>query len=184
MLAGMNLYDALNHAMTGLATGGFSTHSQSFAYYNSVFIEAAAIIVMILGALNFADHYDLVRGRPRRILRNPETTAFFLVSSLAVLLSMLVYATSKGMPSATDVRGIVFQVVSSISGTGFQTMDLSKAPQGFLLLLSFTNILGGSILSTTGGIKLFRLIVLAKSVTWNIETLLSSSASRRYLRPL
>lgn len=176
MLAGMNFYDALNHAMTGIATGGFSTHSQSFAYYNNVFIEASAIIVMILGALNFADHYDLVRGRPRRILRNPETAAFFLISSLAILLSMLIYAASKGLVSPVDVRGIVFQVISSISGTGFQTIDLSRAPQGFLLLLSFTNILGGSILSTTGGIKLFRLIVLTKSVTWNIETLLSSSA--------
>ena len=173
MLGGQNLFDALNHAMTGIATGGFSTHSASFAYYNSVWVEAAAIVIMVLGALNFADHYALLSGNPGRMLRNPETKTFAAAVTASILAGLLLFYASGTRVDQAVVRGVVFQVVSSASGTGFQTMDFSKTPESFKFLLSFTNIMGGSILSTTGGIKVYRLAVMVKSIGWSIQSTLS-----------
>ncbi len=173
MLGGQNLFDAINHAMTGIATGGFSTHSQSFAYYGSVWVEAAAIVVMVLGALNFADHYALLRGNPSRLLRSAETKTFTVAVVAAIAGGLALFYSSRGALDQLTLRQVVFQVVSSASGTGFQTMDLASAPDSFKFLLSFTNIMGGSILSTTGGIKVYRLAVMAKSIGWSISSTLS-----------
>ena len=165
-LAGMTPSDALYHTMTGLATGGFSTHSSSIGYYNSVIVEAAVIVVMILGASNFADLYALLRGIPRRFSREIET--MIALMAFNSLLGFLLLARA-GWEPISPLRNAVFHVISGMSGTGFGIADLSKAPTAFKLLLTVAMITGGSAFSTTGGIKMYRVMIILKSIVWSIR---------------
>ncbi len=179
IVAGMSPYDAINHAMTGIATGGFSTRNASFASYNSYIIELAGVVVMTLGALNFADHYNLLiyllagRGEPLRLLRNPEHHVYALLVGFWVLtLTMLM--SLNGYPCFIAFRYAIFQFVSALSGTGFQTMNLHTAPSYFKLVLTAACLTGGAILSTTGGIKLYRLLILFKTFKWTTASTVSA----------
>ena len=165
-VAGMGPGDALYHTMTGLATGGFSTHSASIGYYGSVVVEAAVIVVMVLGASNFADLYALLRGIPRRFSREIET-----MLALMVFNSLLGYVLLRaaGWDPISPLRNSVFHVISGMSGTGFGITDLSEAPSSFKLLLTVAMITGGSAFSTTGGIKMYRVMIILKSVAWSIR---------------
>jgi len=165
-LSGMPLFDSVNHAMTGLATGGFSVKNKSFAAYNSVPIEIAAILVMSFGAANFADHYRILRGRLNAIKESMELRAYLTVIGISSLLVIIVLVENKWLIDEAT-RKTVFQVVSAVSGTGFQTMDLSRAPEDSKFILSIIMLIGGSVLSTTGGFKLYRLLVLTSIVKWS-----------------
>ncbi len=165
LIAGMPLYDAINHAMTGIATGGFSVRPESIAYYGSVLIELAAITIMLLGALNFSDHYAWLRGESLRIVRNPETHILIVIIAL-LSYSATTILVSKGWPLPEALRLSLFQFISAVTGTGFQTMDIASAPDAYKLMLTAACLLGGSILSTTGGIKMFRLLIVLSSLKW------------------
>jgi len=162
---GMTPSDALYHTMTGLATGGFSTHSDSIGYYGSVVVEAAVVLLMIIGASNFADLYALLRGVPRRFSREIET----MIALMAVnsLLGYLLLRATAWEP-LSPLRNSAFHVISAMSGTGFGIYDLSGAPSQFKLLLTAAMITGGSAFSTTGGIKMYRVMIILKSVVWSI----------------
>ncbi len=165
---GMGVFEAVNHAMTGIATGGFSVYNNSFAHYNNIYIEAAAVIVMVLGALNFADQYALLKTGSKRLFRNPETRAITAVIAFTTLSGTLILV-SHGWGFFHALRLSLFQFVSAVTGTGFQTMDLSTAPDSYKLLLTVACLLGGSIISTTGGIKMFRFVILVSSFKWIYE---------------
>ncbi len=168
-LAGMTPADALYHSMTGIATGGFSTHTTSIGYYNSVAVESVAIIVMLLGAMNFADLYALLWGVPRRYSGEiPSLLASTAIASLAGI-AMLYHL---GWAPKGPVRDSVFHVVSAITGTGFGIDDLSRAPDDFKALLVPVMLLGGSIFSTSSGLKQYRLMIIVKSIGWNISEVL------------
>jgi len=164
--AGMGASDALYHTMTGLATGGFSTHSSSIGFYRSVAVEAAVIVVMVIGASNFADLYALLRGAPRRFSREIET--MIALMALNSLLGYLLLRAS-GWNPVGPLRNAVFHIVSAMSGTGFGIVDLSEAPSSFKLLLTAAMITGGSAFSTTGGIKMYKVMIILKSVLWSIQ---------------
>lgn len=164
-LAGMTPMDAVYHSMTGIATGGFSTHSESIAFYNSVLVEAAAIVVMALGAANFADLYAVVKGIPRRFSREIESFIAVAASSIALGTLMLYVA---GWSPYHPLREAAFDVVTALSGTGFGISDLSKAPDVWKAFLVPLMLIGGSAFSTTGGIKQYRLMVLAKNIVWTV----------------
>ena len=164
--AGMSLGDALYHTMTGLATGGFSTHSNSIGYYNSVRVEFATMIVMFLGASNFADLYALLRGAPRRYSREIEGLLALMLFNTAV--GALILAAT-GWGPYHPLREAAFDVVSGESGTGFGISDLSTAPDPYKILLVIAMITGGSAFSTTGGIKVYRTIIILKSVVWSVK---------------
>ncbi|ALL00234.1 Trk-type K+ transport system, membrane component [Pyrodictium delaneyi] len=164
-IAGMTPADAVYHSMTGIATGGFSTHSESVGFYNSVIVEAAAIIVMALGAANFADLYALVKGIPRRFSR--EIESFIAVALLSIFVgTAILYIT--GWTLYHPLREAAFDVVTALSGTGFGISDLSKAPEAWKAFLVPLMLIGGSAFSTTGGIKQYRLMVLAKNIVWMV----------------
>ena len=83
VLGGMDLFDSLCHTFGTLATGGFSTKNASIGYYHSVYIQAVVTIFMLLGGINFALHFQLLRGRPLALWRDPDSgfMGFFLILS-------------------------------------------------------------------------------------------------------
>lgn len=165
---GMPLWDSINHCMTGLATGGFSVTDQSIATYNSPSIEYALLPIMTAGALSFVVHYQILRVKRRVFFTDPQNRAYFLI--VAVAVTYLTFMNLKDYVTIpTSFRYAIFQFISALTCTGFQTADLYSWSEASKLTLSLAMIIGGAAGSTAGGIKLIRLILLYKGVIWKFR---------------
>jgi len=174
-LAGMNMFDAVTHAMTTLATGGYSTRTASIGAFDSVAIEWIVILGMIAGSLPFAHYLAVTRGGWRSLINDPQVRLFLvLVTGLIILLSW--YLTHSGQAFGNAFRQSSFNAVSIMTGTGYVSANYS-AWGGFastiLLMVMFIGGCGGS---TTCGIKVFRLQVLAATARVQINRLLRPHA--------
>ncbi|MFW6376577.1 MAG: TrkH family potassium uptake protein [archaeon] len=205
-LAGMPIWGAINHGMTGLATGGFSITDQSIATYDSVAIDFALIPIMIMGSIAFPVHYLILRGDLRNLYTDLQTRWIFgyfaigTVFLIALLLASGVYAPSHdyapetvsllsgtvvlhgGWAEAfTTLRYGLFQFVSAASCTGFQTANnLGNAwPAEAQLTVAFGMYLGAAAGSTVGGIKLIRGITLVKGIRFRIQSVFYPNSAIR-----
>ncbi len=169
--AGMPPWEALNHAMTGVATGGFSLWPESLGRYRSLAVEIAAIFSMVVGAISFVVHYQMLLGGPQVLWQDLQTRWLLLLilggtGLLGLVLMRLVSAT-------TAFRTAAFQYVSALTCTGFQTTDLARWTEGAKFLLTAGMVVGGAAGSTAGGLKVMRLVTLAGGVRWQLHRLLS-----------
>jgi trk system potassium uptake protein TrkH len=168
-LAGMNWFDAVNHGFTALSTGGFSTRAESIAYWQSPAVEAVTIVLMLLGTLNFLTAYTLFRGKYRAAVRNSEVrqTALLLLIGSGVLLFGV---TGSLYPTlGQSLRASLFNTVSALSTTGFATVEYARwNGLGWLVLILFM-LIGGATGSTAGGIKQYRIYVLARGLVWEFR---------------
>jgi trk system potassium uptake protein len=168
VVAGMGLYDAVNHAFTTVATGGFSTKSASIAAFDSPVIEGIIIVFMLLGATSFALHFAAVTRGPRVYWRDTEFRVYvaLIVAAVTTVAAALWLNALYGVGGS--IRYAAFQVVSIITTTGYATADyeawrLVHALPAFTL---FTLMLtGGCAGSTAGGIKIVRVWLLFKQST-------------------
>jgi trk system potassium uptake protein TrkH len=163
LLAGMNLFDALNHAMTTLATGGFSTRTASIAAFDSVAVETVAVVFMILAGINFAIYWRVLRGQGARA-QLAEAFVFLAIlaaAAAAVIVSLELAADSSSL--AGNARDAVFSVVSVATTTGFTTADFDAWDDFARLLLLALMVIGASAGSTGGGIKVIRAVLLGKT---------------------
>lgn len=161
-------WHALNLAMTGIATGGFSITNTSIAAYDSVRLEMGLTVIMILGAIPFVAHYDLLRGRVERFLEDLQTAGLL---GIILAVGALVTLTHPGLAELPFVglREGFFQTISAATTTGFQTVDLAAWSDTGKLLLIATMVVGGAAGSTVGGVKIVRALLLAKAVHWKIK---------------
>ncbi|MEM1619882.1 MAG: potassium transporter TrkG [Fervidicoccaceae archaeon] len=160
--AGLRGLDSLALALAGVATGGFSTSSNSVQSIASAEVLSALIIAMVLGASNFNDLHRAVSER-RSPLASPELKAMAVIIALWTPVGAAILW-SHGRGSMWDsLEASLFHVVSALTTTGFQSMDLSSAPVPFKALLLPLMISGGSVFSTAGGIKLMRVLILARA---------------------
>ena len=168
-VAGMPLWEAINHAMTGLSTGGFSVKDDSMASYGAV-IQILLIPVMVAGAISFAAHYDLLNGKIKKFFKDAQTQALLLLvfSGMVVLTLLNMDSYSTFMQS---FKYSAFQFASALTCTGFQTANIASWAPSSKMILSFAMVVGGAAGSTAGGIKLFRMILLAKGTGWRIREL-------------
>ncbi|MCS7107505.1 MAG: hypothetical protein NZ902_05335 [Acidilobaceae archaeon] len=176
LLAGMDLFDALNNGLTAIATGGMSTKANSFYYWyerGQSEILVAAMIIMIIGATNFSDLYSLLTGNFSSFFRSPE------VKSMALLLLILL---PLGALGTEDVLPALFNVVSAITTTGFQAGDISSQSDEYKILLIVAMMIGGATFSTAAGLKLKRVIVAAKALYFELSRPLAPAGVVRTLR--
>ncbi|MFQ3648457.1 MAG: TrkH family potassium uptake protein [Anaerolineae bacterium] len=167
-LAGMGWFDAINHAFTAVATGGFSTKNRSIAHFDSALIEAIIILLMFLGSVNFLIAYTAIRGKWRDVIRSGEIRIMVGIVVPSVLLILLV--TLKGLYGLErEVRIAVFEVMAAITTTGFSIANYGDWNEFGLAMLALLMLIGGGVGSTSGGIKLLRVYVLYKAVTWEIR---------------
>jgi len=186
-LAGMPIWGAINHAMTGLATGGFSITDNSIATYDSVVIDFTLIPIMLLGSIAFPVHYLILQGDLRNFYSDLQTRWVFGYMGLgsALLWGFLYYAGPYETPFAALRYGL-FQFVSAATCTGFQTavdatnVALGRWPSYAQLTVAFGMVIGGAAGSTAGGIKLIRGLTLAKGIRYHIaDVFYPKSAVRR-----
>ncbi|MCH7399484.1 TrkH family potassium uptake protein [Belliella sp. DSM 107340] len=164
-LGGMNIFDAINHGLTTMATGGFSTKNASMAYYDSAFIQYVAIVFMFLAGTNFTIIYFGLIGKFKRVWKSDEfKTYLFVTVFLAAAFAAPIYYYS-GQEFEKSFRDGLFQIVSLITTTGYVTADYTSYHQGLTLLFFMMLFLGGSAGSTAGGIKFVRHLTFVKN-TW------------------
>ena len=159
---GMTLYDALNHALTTLPTGGFSTQNGSIAQFDSLYFDLVISFFMLLAGINFSLHYQMLRGRPLAFWRDAECR-FFLGAVLVLTLVVSFDVWRSVYASAGNaLRYGLFQVVSIVTTTGYATADYEQWPAMSQLILLLCMFLGASAGSTGGGMKCLRILLCFK----------------------
>ncbi|WP_424016383.1 TrkH family potassium uptake protein (plasmid) [Halorientalis pallida] len=188
-VAGMPIWGAINHGMTGLATGGFSITDNSIATYDSVVIDFVLIPIMLLGSIAFPVHYLILQGDLRNFYSDLQTRWVFTYMALgsALLWSFLYYAGPYETPFAALRYGL-FQFVSAATCTGFQTavdatnVALGRWPSYAQLTVTFGMFVGGAAGSTAGGIKLIRGLTLVKGIRHQIADVFYPETAVRRLK--
>ncbi len=177
-LAGMSAFDAISHAFSTVAIGGFSTHDASIGYFQNPGIELIAIVFMLLSGVNFALHFTALRHkRLMPYLHDAEFKTYILVLGVVSLITVSYLQFTKTFESPTEslIEGL-FQVVSIGTTTGFTTQEYYSWP-GFLpVLLLYISFMGGCAGSTGGGIKVIRILLLVKQGVRELKRLVHPSA--------
>jgi len=160
-ILGMSSFDSIAHAMTTIATGGFSTHNNSIGYFNNSNIEIIATIFIILGSIPFITYLKFIKGNKKIFFQDIQIKGLVYLFILSTLI-MFVYLlfSNSDILLIEKIRIASFNVVSILSGTGYVTNDFSlwgKFPLIFFLFLMF---IGGCAGSTACGIKIFRFQLL------------------------
>lgn len=176
LLAGMGPFDALNHAMTTIATGGFSTETASIQAFDSLAIELVAIVFMVISGVNFAFYWRALRGRsiwPQAA----EVRVYLAIMAASVAIVTAALALSDHPGDLLDqLREGGFSAVTVMTGTGYTTVDFdgfTETARSYLLLLMFV---GGCAGSTAGGVKVIRLMLLAKTGAQEVQRQLRPKA--------
>lgn len=162
-IAGMNLFDAVNHALTTVSTGGYSTRTGSIAAFDSWAIELAIAAGMLLSGANFALYYIASQGRLNRVFGNPEIRAYLAIAAAGTLImTFSLWALDFRDSLLFSFREALFQSISLLTGTAFASANWNSwDPLSQALLIMFMAI-GGCAGSTTGGIKVIRVILLVR----------------------
>lgn len=170
VIFGMPIFDAVNHSMAALSTGGFSTETLSIGAYESFAIELITIILMILGSTNFYANMLLVKGRYREFFKLGETRlVLFFTATVTPLIAFASLSALYGN-FTTSLRISLFNVVSALTTTGFSTVSYNNWPDFSYLVMIVLMIIGGGIGSTAGGIKLERFYIIYKQICWSIKS--------------
>jgi len=177
-VAGMTLFDAISHAFTTVAIGGFSTHDASIGFFNSSTIELIAIVFMLAAGANFALHFVALRNRTfKPYLKDSEFKTYILILSVVsvITVSYLLLNHTFGSPYESVIEGL-FHVISIGTTTGFTTAEYYSWP-GFLpVLLIYVSFVGGCAGSTGGGMKVIRVLLLLKQGSRELKRLIHPSA--------
>ena len=174
--AGMNWFDALCHAFSTVAIGGFSTHDQSIGYFDSTAVDIVGIVFMFLAGINFSLHFFAWRYVSlRHYLEDPEfrTYCAFLLAVSAVVVVTLFLSDESLSYSLLDGT---FQAVSIATTTGFTTQNFAAWPLSLPVLLILASFIGGCAGSTAGGIKVIRWLLIYKQGVREIMRLVHPSA--------
>ncbi|OYT26737.1 MAG: hypothetical protein B6U97_03220 [Candidatus Altiarchaeales archaeon ex4484_96] len=163
----MDLFDALNHAMTALPTGGFSIHSESIGFYGNPLVELVLILFMMAGGISFIIHYRAFEGKKSHIIKNIEFRYILLIVSVATVVFFIFFIPGEG--ALNSFRLSLFQTVSIMTTTGFGTSDIAFWPVPTQALLLMLMLIGGSYGSTGSGVKVLRFVVIAKSLVYSLK---------------
>jgi len=177
MLAGMTFFDAINHTFCTVSTGGFSPYNDSIAAFDSSLIHSIIIVFMVLAGINFALHFQFMRGKLSSYWHSLETKTYLVVMLGATLLvSYNLASFDADGDNAIQFRDALFQVVSITTTTGFATANYDLWPllsKAIIFILLFS---GGCAGSTAGGLKIMRSLVLFKEVFRQIKLYMQPQA--------
>ena len=165
-IVGMTWWEALNHSMTAISTGGFSVRDNSIGDYG-IAVKLAVIVVMTLGAISFSVHYQFLRHRKLSAFwsDNQHQALWILLLIGTLLLSGMHHLANRDVPFIDTL----FQWSSALATCGFDTVSVKSWDEGAKLLMALAMAVGGAAGSTAGGIKLSRLVILFKAIVWRFR---------------
>ena len=176
MLGGMSFFDAINHSLTTMATGGYSTKQASVGYFDSAYIQYVIIAFMFIAGTNFTLSYAMLTGRISKVFKDEE----FRFYSLVILLFSVVIAAGVVLTSQIGIeqafRDSLFTVVSIITTTGYATVDYLIWMPLLGMLIFVLMFVGGSAGSTGGGVKVVRILLLFKNSFHELKRLIHPNA--------
>lgn len=176
MFGGMNFFDAINHSLTTMATGGFSTKNASIAYFQSDYIHYVIVFFMFLAGTSFTLTYFSFKGRLKKVWSNEEFRIYlYFIVAVSVAISVAVFLVTD-FSAARSFRDGLFQVVSIVTTTGFATADYTAWTPFITMVFFGLMFVGGSSGSTAGGVKIVRHLVLFKNTFLEMKRQLNPSA--------
>jgi len=158
----MDFFDAINHAFSTMATGGFSTRNESVAAFGPI-THYTITLFMILAGTNFTLHYFALHGQFRKVFKNQEFKAYLLIIIIVTIIIAGVLVISRHFPIEQSFRDALFTVVSILTTTGFVTSDYLSWPSMLWMFVFVLMLIGGSAGSTAGGMKIIRQLLLIKN---------------------
>ena len=177
-IAGMDLFDAINHSFSTVAIGGFSTHDASFGYFDSTLIDMIGVVFMFIAGINFSLHFLTWRYLTlRNYLLDPEFKAYVVslfLLAVAVTATLVISSEYDSLPESI-AKGL-FQAVSIGTTTGFTTADFATWPGAVPVLLILSSFVGGCGGSTAGGMKVIRWLLIYKQGIREVIRLVHPSA--------
>lgn len=161
-VAGMSVFDAICHAFSTVAVGGFSTYDASIGYFNSVSINMICALFLLISSVNFPLHFAAVRGKNiKTYWRDPEFKAFVAIQLALMVICFLVLLEEQIYPDwQSALNHGLFQSVSMSTTAGFSTASFSSWPLFLPILLIFASFIGGCAGSAAGGLKVVRVLLL------------------------
>ena len=169
MFAGMNLYDAIIHAMGTAGTGGFSNMNASVAAFNSPAIEWIITIFMLIFGINFALYFQIIKGNFKGFFKNEELRYYLLIILAAFLFITLNILNLNNGDLNLSIRQSAFQVSSIVTSTGFATVDFNFWPTLSKIIIIMLMFVGAMAGSTGGGIKTVRVVIILKAIKREIN---------------
>jgi trk system potassium uptake protein TrkH len=171
MFGGMDLFDALIHSFGTLATGGLSSRNSSIAYYRSAYIDCVIMIFMLLSGVNFSLHYKVFAGKFREVWRDTELKAYALIFFVSAFVIALNLWGKKYASFGESFRYAGFQTASILTTTGYTTADYDVWPGFSRLIIFLLMFVGGCAGSTSGGVKVIRVLTLFKMAVTELKYL-------------
>lgn len=174
LLCGLDLFDAVCYCFASIATGGYSVNPISVDYFSNPLINTVTIILMIAGSTNFIIHYKIAKGNWHKIYKDVEVKAMAIIIVLStIIISFNLYTNGYYGSNLIKIIGnSLFQTVSVMSSTGFQSTSIDYWPSLTYVIFIILMFIGGSMCSTTGGLKLYNVIIIFKSIMWEIERII------------
>jgi trk system potassium uptake protein TrkH len=169
LVAGMSAFDAVNHILTTIATGGFSTRTGSIGAFHSLPIELVTIVFMAAGGVNFALYWQALKGRGSLWPQLAELRAYLGILVVATAIATASLLVSHPIGAADALRDSGFTVVSMATSTGFITTDFNEWNTFARLIMVVLMFIGACAGSTAGGVKVIRLILLGKALVQDVE---------------
>jgi len=178
-MGGMDLFDAVGHGFSTVATGGFSTHNESLAYWDSPELEVIAMFFMFVAGINFGLHYVAWhKASFQHYFKDNELRVYAaFLAGFSILATFALYLTNTFDSLAASLRHGSFHVVSVMSTTGFTTDPFYTWPSFVPLLLIFVAFIGGCAGSTAGGMKVIRVILLHRQALRELRVLIHPNAA-------
>ena len=165
--AGMSIFDAISHAMSTVAIGGFSTHDDSIGYFNSLTIEIICMIFMLLSAMSFALHYfSIYKSKSLKYFYDPELR--FFVTILLIIFTLALSVNALYSESQLSIRELAFHTISTLTTTGFGISDTSSWSFSISFLLLIGAFIGACSGSVGGGVKSWRVMIMLNHAYSNI----------------
>ncbi|KPX91843.1 Trk system potassium uptake protein [Pseudomonas amygdali pv. eriobotryae] len=174
--AGMSLFDAINHAMSAISTGGFSTSDLSLAKWPQPAVHWVAIVVMILGSLPFTLYVATLRGNRKALIKDEQVQGLIGLLLVTWLVMTVWYANTTDLPWTEALRHVALNVTSVVTTTGFALGDYSLWGNFSLMLFFYLGFIGGCSGSTAGGVKIFRFQVAYILLKTNLNQLIHPRA--------
>jgi trk system potassium uptake protein TrkH len=175
-IAGMSPWEAANHGLTTLATGGFSTRTASIGGFDSLAIELVALFFMAAGGVNFAFYWLALKGRRRLWPAAAEVRAYFVIIAIAIAAATATLLVEGELGLGRSLRDSSFTVVSLMTSTGYTTVDYDEWPNFARLGLFALIFVGGCAGSTAGGMKVIRVLLLIKTAGQEVQRQLRPKA--------
>lgn len=173
LLVGLDVFNAVCYTFSGLGTGGFVSDPNNLNNFSNPLFQIVTMIIMIMGGTNFILHYHLMKGNWRNIYKDIEVRYMFLFIAIATIIVMINLFQNNlyNQDLLVIFRNALFQVISILTSTGFQSTDINNWPVLSYHVLIILMFIGGSICSTASGIKIYNIVIVLKSIWWEIQSL-------------